>query len=129
MADVEKINEFEIEAGETLHLKGVSAKVLREFVDQLGGLDYIIKHLNNVNGTEKEQQVSNRMFMYILGWGITNDVPQSAMDELELLGITTKSKRVCRAHWIRAMLEPGEGSQLVSQVFLLSIGDYGSGSI
>ena len=120
MVDEPKINDFKTDAGEMLYLKSVSAKVLREFVEELGGFDGIFERLNS-STSEIDEKISNRFLMYILGFGIANDLPEYANDELDLLGIKTKSKRVKMAHWVRSILTNAECSDVVSRVFLLSL--------
>ena len=111
----ENLAEFKIEAGETLQLKGVSAKVLREFIEEMGGFE---KVLENQSGDEA---LANRLFMYVAGFGVRNELPEYANDELELLGIKSKSERVKKAHWIRSILNNKECSDLLSRIFLLSV--------
>ena len=115
--DLAEITTFKIEAGETLQLKGVGARILHELIEEMGGFEDLGKKTG-----EKENLAATRLFMYVAGFGIASDLPEYALEELELFGIEkTKSERILKAHWAKMILTNSERSELISRVFMLSM--------
>ena len=53
---------------------------------------------------EEVEQLTERMFLYLAGWTVQDDVPPDALDELRVMFEPTGSVRVNRARWVRFLL-------------------------
>lgn len=52
----------------------------------------------------KSAEGTERLFSYLAGWGIKDDPPKVAREELVDMGFATTGKRAVRAAWVRYIL-------------------------
>jgi len=116
------VTKLELECGVTLNLQPVKQMIVLEFVGEAGGFDAI----RDAALKEKPETLKNftRLFNYICGWGVTNDVPKYALDDFAMMG---GGEYTIRSRWVRQMLTRDEVSQLFAQVVALTFGTDGNG--
>lgn len=92
----------------TLHVKAVTRYALWQFVQRLGGVDFINDPTTLSRLPDDEQQAAkdtiDRLWTYCIGWGVADDPPEDALAELEMMGLISPSPRLTRANWVRWLL-------------------------
>ena len=112
--------------GTVLHLQGVKLGLLRNLVLQFGGWQAFENPdgLRKLTGKRMGQalQSTEVLFNYCAAWGVKDDPPEEAMEELEALGLPTGSARQARANWLRLELsDDDEMGELIGLVMALSV--------
>jgi len=111
----------------TLHLRPVKWTALWHILRQIGGTKLLdnpdaLKELTGA-GALRAADATEKLFNYCAGWGVTDDPPQGAADELEALGLADLDKpHLARANWLRfiALVDDDEISSLIGAVLALS---------
>lgn len=117
---------FEMRCGVTLHLRQINRMALRPIMLKLGGGSTLRdpKRLRNLEGQEKDRatQAANQLFNYCVGWGVTDDPPEEAVEELAETGFRVDTARLARINWIHYLLleDEEEGGELIGAVLAYS---------
>ncbi len=94
--------------GVTLELKPARMGPIRHLLVKMGGLDLLVnpERLRSLDdeGKVRAAGVLEQLFTYLVGWGVKDDPPTDALDELSELGLLAKSKQTTRANWVRFLL-------------------------
>lgn len=123
--------------GTVLHLVPVNADAIFSLYNKMGLYDALDKITDfdgppeewtkrweaNLSLEEKVQgaQLTQQLFNYCAGWGVTNDVPPEAMKELDTIGCDTSTERAARVSWLRfVLLDEGESAELIGRVMALT---------
>jgi len=125
MSELEKLK---LECGVTLELKPVKQTIALEFISKLGGLDALMQGdaSSLATGASPETLIGFiRLLNYFAGWGVANQVPSDARDELSMLG---SGERMIRSLWVRDIMTTEEVSQLFAQVMALTFQQNGQPS-
>jgi len=81
---------------------------IRHLLVKMGGLDLLVnpERLRDLDdaGKVRAAGVLEQLFTYLVGWGVRDDPPTDALDELAELGLLAKSKQTTRANWVRFLL-------------------------
>ena len=118
--------EFPLKCGVTLTLRPAGMPAIRKLIEQAGGWS-LLKNPEKLAALSKRKQViygeaSNKLFLYVAGWGVETNPPSEAVEELETLGWTAKSKKLIRARWIRYLLaDEDEIGELLGRIMFLSM--------
>ena len=121
---------FELRYGVTLHLKQVNRQALRPIMLRLGGGSTLQdpERLRKLTGKalERATQGIEQLFNYCAGWGVTDEAPEDAIEELAELGFHMDTVRLARINWIRYLLleDEEEGGELVGAVLAYSSKDW-----
>ena len=103
-----EIRKLELACGVTLELKPARMGPIRHLLVKMGGLDLLInpERLRDLDdaGKVRAAGVLEQLFTYLVGWGVKDDPPTDALDELAELGLLAKSKQTTRANWVRFLL-------------------------
>lgn len=127
---------FESRSGAELHLMPVNADAIFELYNRMGMYD-ALNDVREFDGSDEwaerwestlslderltGAQLTQQLFNYCAGWGVTDDPPPEAIDELKLIGRDTSSRRAARIDWLRfIVLEPGEAAELIGRVMALT---------
>ncbi len=68
---------------------------------------------------------TERMFLYLAGWMVQDDVPPDALDELSVMFPLTESIRVNRARWVRFLLIEDEHEAAAFLSFAMAVATRG----
>jgi len=118
--------ELALKCGVTLRLRPTGMPAVRNLIEQAGGWSLLtnperLAELSDEDNV-KYSVASNRLFLYVAGWGVENDPPPEAIEELETLGWTATSKKLIRARWIRYLLaDESEIGALLGRIIFLSM--------
>ena len=111
----------------TLHLQPVKWTALWHILRQIGRPEILDNPdmLMNLKGGDmlKAADATEKLFNYCAGWGVTDDPPQGAVEELEAMGLADLDKpHLARANWLRfiALVDDDEISSLIGAVLALS---------
>jgi len=111
----------------TLHLQPVKWTALWHILRQIGGTEVLDNPdaLMKLEGSDmlKAADATEKLFNYCAGWGVTNDPPQGAVEELTAMGLADLDKpHLARANWLRfiALADDDEISSLIGAVLALS---------
>lgn len=129
--------EYTTKSGLVLHVCAVSKLAMQNLLLSSGLLDKLgeINDLDKINvqaieerlsATEKVEvgQSSHRLFNYVCGYGITDDPPPDALEELAIIGFDTANARAARIHWLKTLvLDQGDLNGLVAKIMLLTMQD------
>lgn len=77
----------------------------------------------DTEGQIRAAEAFERLFTYLAGWGVENDPPPEAIDDLAELDMTSGSKQVTRANWIRFFLmkDDDEAAAIIAAIMTLSV--------
>ena len=121
------MEELTLKSGMTLHLRPVKWTALWHILRQLGGPEMLENPdtLMNLKGGDmlKAADTTERLFNYCAGWGVSDDPPREAVEELEAMGLADLGKpHLARANWLRfiALADDDEISSLIGAVLALS---------
>lgn len=112
--------------GRVLHLQGVKLGPLRNLIMQFGGFKVFENpdSIRDLTGRRMSQAVQSVevLFNYCAGWGVVDDPPEEAMEDLAALGLPTGSARQARANWLRylELSDDSEMGDLIGLVMALS---------
>lgn len=118
---------FALKCGVVLHLKRVSQTAIRPILLRFGNVRVFEtpEQLLDLQGRAAERAVeaTEQLFNYCAGWGVTDNPPTEAVEELAELGFRVNTPRLARINWLRYLLLEGdeEMGQLISSVLALSI--------
>jgi len=111
----------------TLHLLPVKWTALWHILRQIGGTEMLDNPdaLMNLEGADmlKAADATERLFNYCAGWGVSDDPPPEAVEELAAMGLADLDKpHLARANWLRfiALANDDEISSLIGAVLALS---------
>jgi len=117
---------FELKCGITLHLQQVSQTAIRPILLRFGNVR-LFEHpeeLINLEGRAMERAIeaTQQLFNYCAGWGVKNDPPEEAIEELEEIGFRVNTPRLARINWLRYLCLDGdeEMGSLISAVMGLT---------
>jgi hypothetical protein len=86
------------------------------------------KRLRKLTGKERDRatQGLDQLFNYCAGWGVTDDPPEEAIEELAEMGFQVNTARLARINWIRYLLveDETEAGGLVGAVLTYSSKDW-----
>lgn len=117
---------FELKCGVTLHLRQINRQALRPIMLKLGGASALQnpEDLRDLTGKRAEQAVLGieQLFNYCAGWGVTDDAPQEAIEELAEMRFRVDTARLARISWIRYSLleDEDEAGELVGAILAFS---------
>ena len=121
------MEELTLKNGTVLHLRPVKWTALWHILRQIGGTKLLDNpdELMKLEGADalKAADTTERLFNYCAGWGVTDDPPQGAVEELEAMGLADLDKpHLARANWLRfiALADDDEISSLIGAVLALS---------
>lgn len=111
----------------TLHLKPIKWTALWHILRQIGGTELLndpdaLKDLEGADAL-RAADATERLFNYCAGWGVSDDPPPEAVDELAAMGLADLDKpHLARANWLRfiALKDDDEISSLIGAVLALS---------
>jgi len=129
IGEVERAShQLTLACGVTLDLAPVKTAPIRHLLLKMGGAD-LLENPERLRDLDTKSKVKaaeafERLFTYLTGWGVENDPPPEAIDELNELDMASSSKQVMRANWIRFFLmeDDTEAAAIVAAVLALSIG-------
>ena len=131
------MNKLKLKSGTVLKLRAVSPDAIFNLYHRMGFYDEIAKN-PDFEGTPEEwateweaklgfekkveaAKLTEQLFNYCAGWGVTNDPPASALQDLETIGCDTSTTRTARVNWLRFIeLEEDEVDALIGRVMALS---------
>ena len=121
------MNELTLKSGMVLHLQPVKWTALWHILRQIGGTEMLDNPdaLMNLKGGDmlKAADATEKLFNYCAGWGVSDDPPREAVEELEVMGLADLDKpHLARANWLRffALADDDEISSLIGAVLALS---------
>jgi len=128
---------LKLESGTTLHLKCVNPDAIFSLYRQMGFYDEVARN-PDFDGSPEEwaaewesrlsfeektraASLTEQLFNYCAGWGVTDKVPQPALVELQTIGCDVSTPRLARINWLR-FIELGESEidLLIGRVMALS---------
>ena len=113
-----KLDELVLECGVTLHLIPGRQTVMTEFFGEAGGFDVLKSGgAENVTANPGTLRGFTRMFNYIAGWCVTNDVPQDVRADYEMFG---GGEFATRSRWVRQIATEQEIAQLFALALALT---------
>ena len=137
MADESEVREdemeegtFELRCGVTLHLKQVNRQALRPIMLKLGGSSTLQdpERLRDLEGEALARATRGieQLFNYCAGWGVTDEAPAEAIEELTEMGFNVGTARLARINWIRYLLveDEIEAGEIVGAVLTYSSKDW-----
>jgi len=116
-----------LKSGTVLHLKGVRPGPLRNLILQFGGIKIFEDpdSLKELTGKRMSRALgaTEVLFNYCAAWGVTDDPPEEAMDDLDALGLPAGSPKQARANWLRylELSDDDEMAELIGLVMALSV--------
>lgn len=131
------INTLKLKSGTTLRLRGVNPDAVFSLYRQMGFYEEVARN-PDFEGTPEEwaiawegrlsfdrkveaAQLTEQLFNYCAGWGVTDDPPASAMKDLETIGCDVSTPRLARVNWLRFVeLCEDEVDMLIGHVMALS---------
>lgn len=131
------MNIFLTKAGVTLHLQSLNPDAISYLYQEMGFYDALAQ-IGDFDGTpgewaqkwdanlglESKIQATEKieqLFNYCCGWGVSDDPPANAVEELKIIGLETSSPRIARINWLRfLLLEEEETGLLIGSVMALS---------
>jgi len=123
-----RVSQLKLVCGVTLDLTPVKTAPIRHLLLKMGGAD-LLENPERLRDLDTKSKVKaaeafERLLTYLTGWGVKNDPPLEAIDELNELDMASSSKQVMRANWIRFFLmeDDTEAAAIVAAVLALSIG-------
>lgn len=134
---MKEIGLLKLKSGTVLHLKAVSPDAIFNLYHRMGFYDAVAEN-PDFEGTPEQwateweaklgfekkveaAQLTEQLFNYCAGWGVTDDVPASALKDLETIGCDVSTPRAARVNWLRFIeLEEDEVDTLIGQVMALS---------
>ena len=122
----EIVEEFPLKCGTTLILRPARMPAIRKLIEQAGGWT-LLRNPKKLAALSKRKQAeygeaSNKLFLYVAGWGVESDPSPEEIEELKALGWSAKSKRLTRARWIRYLLaDEDEIGTLLGRIMFLSM--------
>lgn len=133
-AKAQPVDELLLACGVTLKLRPVKPAPIRHLLLKMGGTDLLanperLRELST-EGQIKAAEAFERLFTYLTGWGVENDPPPDAIENLGELDMASSSAQVTRANWIRFFLmeDDDEAAAIVAAVLALSVGDVYQGA-
>jgi len=117
---------FEMRCGTTLHLRAINRQALRPIMLKLGGGGTLQnpEGLRDLTGKRAEKALLGieQLFNYCAGWGVTDDAPEDAVEELAELGFRVDTARLARINWLRYLVieDEEEAGELVGAVLTFS---------
>lgn len=128
---------LKLKSGTTLHLRSVNPDAIFSLYRQMGFYDEVARNPDfagtpgewaaewesRLSFEEKSRAASltEQLFNYCAGWGVTDKPPQSALEDLQAIGCDTSTPRRARINWLRFVeMEEDEVDPLIGQVMALS---------
>jgi hypothetical protein len=136
------MEEFVTKKGLTLHLKPVSTGAIQSmlggsrtmlslFVSSDEDVNAAYDEFDSLSGEEQAALVADfePLFNYCLGWGVTDDPPPEAADELKMLGLNISNRREARIKWLRILeLDQEDMGTAMGRVLALSMAKTNAGT-
>lgn len=131
------IDTLKLKSGTELHLQGVNPDAVFNLYRKMGFYEEVMRS-PNFAGTPEEWAVeweshlsfenkvnaaylTEQLFNYCAGWGVTDDPPPPALEDLQTIGCDVSTSRLARVNWLRFIeLEEDETDQLIGRVMALS---------
>ena len=130
----EPMNKLKLMCGVTLNLTPVKTAPIRHLLLKMGGTD-LLANPERLRELDTESKIKaaeafERLFTYLTGWGVENDPPADAIENLSELDMASASEQVTRANWIRFFLmeNDDEAAAIVAAVLAISVGDVYKGA-
>lgn len=128
---------LKLKSGTLLHLRAVNPDAIFSIYRQMGFYEEVTRNPDFEGSPEQwakeweerlsfekkvnTAQLTEQLFNYCAGWGVTDDPPESAMTDLQTIGCDASTPRLARVNWLRFVeLDEDEADLLIGRVMALS---------
>lgn len=131
------IDELKLKSGRVLHLQAVSPDAIFNLYHAMGFYEAVAEN-PDFEGTPEEwaaewearlsfekkvkaARLTEQLFNYCAGWGVKDDPPASALQDLKIINCDINTPRAARVNWLRFIeLEEDEVDMLIGHVMALA---------
>lgn len=131
------IGTLKLKSGTVLHLQAVNPDAIFSIYRQMGFYEEVARN-PDFDGTLEEwaaewegnisfekkiaaAKLTEQLFNYCAGWGVTDNPPASALKDLQAIGCDISTPRIARVNWLRFIeLAEDEADTFIGHVMALS---------
>jgi hypothetical protein len=131
------IDTLNLKNGTVLHLRAVNPDAVFSLYRQMGFYEEMARNPDPESAPEewaiewesnlpldrkvRAANLTEQLFNYCAGWGVTDDPPESALADLRAIGCDVSTPKLARINWLRFVeLEEDEADLLIGHVMALS---------